>query len=76
MSDLAGFPNYFNLTGKVALVTGGTIRDRIPCIRPILTVQDRAASACTSRLLCCEPAQRQSSSPRAKPQASTRQLIS
>jgi hypothetical protein len=24
MSDLPGFDNYFNLTGKVALVTGGT----------------------------------------------------
>lgn len=24
MSDLTNFPNYFNLTGKVALVTGGT----------------------------------------------------
>ncbi|KAL4902102.1 hypothetical protein BDW74DRAFT_187062 [Aspergillus multicolor] len=24
MSDLPGFPNYFNLTGKVALVTGGS----------------------------------------------------
>lgn len=26
MSDLTGFPDYFNLAGKVALVTGGITR--------------------------------------------------
>jgi hypothetical protein len=31
MSDLPGFDNYFNLAGKVALVTGGT---SLPSLKP------------------------------------------
>ena len=47
MSDLPGFPNYFNLAGKVALVTGGElISSSLYISTSILTAQDPAVSAC------------------------------